>query len=258
MPARLLYLTALLLVVAAVGATSVHADLFPGDDSFAQAKGPLGFGTTYSGALRTSDDLDYESFDIAKAGQALHITVRNTQGKCTNPDKTGCPIYATLLDRNEKQVGGEGSSAGTGKVDAGTTQYIDWKFAEAGRYVIVVESGSDTPTYSLRLDRVAAGPVFQSVRVPSSQRGTAVRGRVVFGRAISQLRADVVGSRGALYGRLVRRSLAARGHALRVNLNSRGRAALAKAGRLRVALRLVAKPVDGATATATRRVVLGS
>ena len=246
-----------LLCALSLGAATAQADLFGPDDTFATAQGPLNFSTPYSGRLKSAEDLDYEFFNVPKAGQALRITVRNTfscPGK--GKDKTPCPLYATLLDRNEKQVGGEGSSAGTGAVDAGTTQYINWTFAEAGRYVIVSESGSNPVSYSLRLDPVASGPVFKSVRVPSGQRGTAVRGRVTFGRAIDRLRADVIGPGGRLFGRVTRRGLAARGYSLKVALNSRGRAALAASDRLRVVLRLVGKPETGATKTSSRRVTL--
>lgn len=255
-PAALKALLAVLCVLAA-SALPAQADLVAPDDSFATAYGPLSFSTTYSGALKNSDDLDYEFFNVPKAGQALRFTVRNNfscPGK--GKDKAPCPLYATLLDKNEKQVGGEGSSAGTGAVQAGTTQYIDWVFAEAGRYVIVLESGSNAINYSLRIDPVASGPPIKSLRVPSSQRGTAVRGRVVFGRAIAQLRTDLLGPGGRLYGRVVRRGLAARGYALKVSLNSRGRAALAKSGKLRLVLRVVAKPETGSTKTLTRRVIL--
>lgn len=251
--------TALLVLVCALllGAAPAQADLFGPDDTFATAAGPLSFSTTYSGRLKSAEDLDYEFFNITKAGQTLRIPVTNTFSCPGKPrDRTPCPLYATLLTRFEKQVGGEGSSAGTGAVDAGTTQYINWTFAEAGRYVIVLESGSNPVSYRFRLDPVAAGPTIKSLTVPSSQRGSAVRGRVVFGRAIDRLRADVVGPGGRLFGRVVRRGLAARGYALKVALNSRGRAALAKSGRIRVVLRVVATPETGSTRTLTRRVVL--
>ena len=250
---------ALLAVACALtlGAAPAQGDLRGPDDTFATAFGPLSFSTTYSGTLKSAEDLDYEFFNISKAGQALRFTVTNTfscPGK--GKDRTPCPLYATLLDKNEKQVGGEGSSAGTGLVDAGTTQYINWVFAEAGRYVIVLESGSNPVSYRLRLDPVASGPPIKSLTVPSSQRGSAVRGRVVFGRAIEQLRTDLIGPGGRLFGRVVRRGLAARGYAIKVALNSRGRAALAKSGRLRLVLRVVARPETGSTKTLTRRVVL--
>jgi hypothetical protein len=242
-------------------APAAEADLFGPDDSFSQAYGPLRQQVTYSGALRTPGDLDYFYFDITRPGEALHITVQNTLQGCSNPDQNGCPLWATLLDGTEHQLGGEGSTAGTGEVDYRSTDFIDWTFPQPGRYYIVLESSGDLPTYNLRLDPARSGvslPVIRSVRVLSPQRGDTVRARLVFGQRISRLEADLFRTPGgSRVGRIVRRGLGAGRYALAVRLNSAAaRRTLRRTHRLRVALKIIARGASGDTRSVTRGVTL--
>lgn len=138
---------ALLTIATLGGAGPAAADISGPDDSIAQAYGPLQPATDYFGALRTSDDIDYASFVVAHAGESLHFDVENTVGRCLSPYQNGCPMYATLIDGAAQQVGDEGSGAGTGPVDAGATDVIDWTFDRAGTYYVVFDSDGDLPTY---------------------------------------------------------------------------------------------------------------
>ena len=251
----------LLTVLLLLSAPAAEADLYGPDDTFSQAYGPLQQQITYAAALRTPGDLDYFYFNISRPGEALHITVRNTLQGCSNPDQNGCPLWATLLDATEHQLGGEGSTAGTGEVDYRSTDFIDWTFPQPGRYYIVLESSGDLPTYNLRLDPARSGvslPVIRSVRVLSPQRGGTVRARLVFGQSISRLEADLLRTPGgSRVGRVVRHRLGAGRYALAVRLNSAAaRTTLRRTHRLRVALKIIARAASGDTRTVTRGVTL--
>jgi hypothetical protein len=256
-----------LAVPALLLAPAAEADLHGPDDSFSQAYGPLSQKVTYSGALNSPGDLDYFYFEITRAGEALHFTVRNTLGSCSSPDQNGCPLWATLLDGSEHQLGGEGSTAGTGQVNYGSTDYIDWTFPQPGRYYLVLESSGDLPTYNLRFDPAPSGssgvppgtpPALRSLRVLSPQRGSTVRARLVFGQPIARLQADLLRLPGASrVGRVVLHRLGRGSYALAVRVNSyAAQRALRRAHRLRVALKLIVRAASGHTYTVTRSVTL--
>lgn len=137
----------------AVPYTAAHADLDGPDDTLAMAAGPLQPGTSYDGRFVRADDVDHLAFDV-EAGQTLHFDVQNTTSPCQSAYQTYCPIYGTLLDGAGQQLGGEGSSAGTGAVFPGDTDGIDWTFATGGRYYLVMDSAGDLPSY-----RVGFAPV---------------------------------------------------------------------------------------------------
>src|SRR5713226_10351756 len=254
-------------VPALLMAPPAEADLYGPDDSFSQAYGPLSQQVTHSGALRSPGDLDYFYFEITRPGEALHFTVRNTLGSCSSPDQNGCPLWATLLDASEHQLGGEGSTAGTGEVDYGATDYIDWTFPQSGRYYLVLESSGDLPTYTLRLDPARPGssgvppgtpPALRSLRVLSPQRGSTVRARLVFGQPISRLQADLLRlPGGSRVGRVVRHRLGRGSYALAVRVNSAAaRSTLRRVHRLRVALKVIVRSASGQTYSVTRGVTL--
>jgi len=161
------------LVAAAPAAGDFSGSSGP-DDSIAQAYGPLRSATDVFGGFRSADDVDYASFVVPRDGERLHFDVENTVGRCTSPYANGCPVYATLLDGSAQQLGGEGSSAGTGSVDAGAVDVIDWSFARAGTYYVAVDSDGDSPTYRVRHAEVAApapeggGTAGESSPPPSS------------------------------------------------------------------------------------------
>jgi hypothetical protein len=135
-------------------APAARADVFGPDESIAQAGGPLQPGTTYSGAFSSPDDVDYLAFDVAQANETLHFDIVNTLTSCNNIDDDYCPMWGTLVDGNGQQLGGEGSSAGTGEVDYASSDGIDWTFASPGRYYLVLESSGDLPTFQLDFNMV--------------------------------------------------------------------------------------------------------
>jgi len=265
------------------------ADVAGPDDSIGQAFGPLAADTSYSGRFRTPADVDYLAFDVARAGQTLHFDVANTVRDCSSPDLTGCPLYATLIDGEGRQLGGEGSSAGTGQV----TEYspldgIDWTFGAAGRHYLVMDSDGDLPTYALRYHEPAqpagsspgtgsgagagaeggAGsptaadppvtPPIASLRVAPRQRGAVVSARLRIGRPLRTLtvRLERAGSRRASPALAVQRVTAPGPgrRTVRLRLNAVARRALAARGRLAVRLRVVAVPVTGSAQTLLRAV----
>lgn len=275
------------IVAAALPLAPAAADVAGPDDSIGQAFGPLAAGTSYSGRFRTPADVDYLAFDVARAGQTLRFDVANTVRDCSSPNLTGCPLYATLIDGEGRQLGGEGSSAGTGQV----TEYspldgIDWTFEAAGRHYLAMDSDGDLPTYALRYHEVAqpaggapgtgsgAGaeggvgspsaadppvtPPIASLRVAPRQRGAVVSARLRIGRPLRTLtvRLERAGSRRASPALAVQRVTAPGPgrRTVRLRLNAVARRALAARGRLAVRLRVVAVPVTGSAQTLLRAV----
>ena len=146
------------------------------DESIAQAYGPLKGGVSYSGAFDDSsyDDVDYLAFHVSKAGQTLEFTIANTTPSCSDPNDTGCPVYGTLMDGSDHQVGGDTSAAGT-IATAGDTETFDWTFSQPGTYYLLMENNGDlpagNPTYTARFVSRAGGtgtaPLVKSLKVPT-------------------------------------------------------------------------------------------
>jgi hypothetical protein len=263
---------ALALLLASVAATAGNAH-FHGtpNRTIATATGPIGSGITYSGRFGGDGDVDYYFFTTTRDNVTLHFDVRNTLSSC--PGGGNCQIYATLVSTEGQQLGGEGSSAGTGPVGyAGSgysTDSIDWTFGPAGRYILVFDSDGGTPTYQFRIapsDGVAPGipagglgPLFRSLSAPSPQHTVRVRAALTVLQAGATVRLDLLRSshgRAVLAGR-VTRSNASRGRlSLRVPLNASARAALKAAGRLRLTLRARATARGRTPQTATRRLTV--
>ncbi len=135
---------------------AADADVFGPDESIAHAGGPLAPGTTYNGAFSGPDDIDYLSFDVTQPDQTLRFDVVNTLTSCNNAYDDYCPMWGTLIDGNGQQLGGEGSTAGTGEVDYASSDAITWTFSSPGRYYLVLDSSGDLPTFGLRFDAVTA------------------------------------------------------------------------------------------------------
>jgi hypothetical protein len=228
---RLRWALAAALVAATVPLAAAVAD----GDSIATALGPLAPGAIYSGAFETADETEYVAFDV-QAGQTLHFDVADTVQRCTSIYFNGCPIYATLVDAGGNQLGGEGSSAGTGALSTyWPAEAIDWTFDAGGRYYVAVDSDGDLPTYALGYRVVPPGapagtgtgpgtqtgtgggagtgagtgpgtgggaksdlPPIASVGMRARQRGTVVRARVNIGRRLTKLtlRLERLGSKG--------------------------------------------------------------
>lgn len=253
---------AVIIVAWLVPISAARADVAGPDDSIGQAFGPLVAGMSYSGAFKSATDVDYLALDVTAAGQALHFDVTNTVRGCGFPNFAGCPVYATLIDGQGQQLGGEGSAAGTGPVTTdSSSDVIDWTFAAPGRYYVAMDSDGDLPTYSLRYRVLDAGnasvdsarPPIISLRV-LRQRGAVVRARMNVGRALS---AAVVWLQDAGRRAVAVKSLGAVGagkRTVKLRLDARTRRALARRGRLTLRLRVAAAPVTGTTQT-VRRIV---
>jgi len=261
---RRLFGGAVFLVLAFAGGGTGHASVVGPNDSISQAYGPMLLGVTYPGSFTRPDDVDYLFFDVATPGASLHFTVRNTVATCYSPDLTGCPVYGTLVTGAGEQVGGEGSSAGTGPVLAGETDVIDWTFPQPGRYFLAMDSGGDLETYAVTMESgvnlgypmrfIVATPTrparaIISLRVRSPQRGTAVRAVVRLGRRVPRLRSELLlrrrTRRGVItttVGRMVLRNVAYGRRRLTVRLTPTGRALLKSKGRLNLKLRVTASP----------------
>ncbi|MGI8802292.1 MAG: hypothetical protein ACR2KV_08990 [Solirubrobacteraceae bacterium] len=237
-------------------AAAAAADVGGPDDSIAQAFGPLAAGTLYSGSFVSPTDVDYLAFDVTQPGETLHFDVANTVHGCLSVDLTGCPVYATLIDGQGLQLGGEGSSAGTGPVtEDAATDVIDWTFDATGVYYVAVDSGGDLPTFTVQY-RVA-GPGGGGRGGGGAGAGTGKPGRAPggpgsrSGRPIALLRVSF-----ARHGAVLRAQLKI-GRALRsltVRLEQAGRAvAVAQVGAVAAGRRTVTLRLDAATRRALAR-----
>ena len=254
--ARVLALAAVALVLAAA-AGPARADvsgLGPGDSLGAPA-GPMQTGVQYSGAFKSSDDIDYVLFSVATPGTTLRFIITNTYGSCAADDY--CPIWGTLLDIVGRQLGGEGSQAGTGSVGPGTSDSIDWTFPAAGNYILVLESNGDLATYQFRADDVTVGETgggtpgsgglrpITRLQAGGRQRGTAALARLTLHPRATSVQAALLAdgrrfgrssSRPVRVGYLTRGRLGPGVVSLRVPLFAHVRRAMAKLKSLRVRL----------------------
>jgi hypothetical protein len=130
-----------------------RADYQGPDENMSQAFGPLKGNFTYAAQLNGANDVDWYFFYVPTAGDHLHWAVNNTTptGSCVPPGVNECNMYATLIDQNGKQVGGDNSSAGTAAVPAGGSDKIDWTFAEPGKYFLLIQQDGDGPSYSFNI-----------------------------------------------------------------------------------------------------------
>jgi hypothetical protein len=211
-------------------------------------------GPTYSGDFQTQTETEYVSFNV-QSGQSLHFVVRNTTANCSNPSsETPCPVFATLVTGGGQQVGGEGSSAGTGQVNAGRSDTIDWTFAQGGTYYVAVDSSGDFPTFTIAYS-VRTVPVLQSLSVASPQHRTTVKALARLGRPATRLDARLLRG-GKTLGHLVLRNLRAGRVKLAVKLNSPGRRLLGQRHSLALKLKVTATPATGRAISLTRSVTL--
>lgn len=211
---------------------------------------------SYSGAFATPDDVDYLAFDVASAGESLRFTVSNTLQSCNSPDLDSCPLYATLMDQTNQQVGGDTSSAGTvATVD--DTETIDWTFAQPGTYYLLMESNGNLangqPTYVVQFGPPppagggggsghggghggggsvggGSGPIVNSLTVARHQRGNWVAARVALAEPAASVRETLFalhpGGRRTYVASSTRRQLAARRYRLSIRLSAPYRQAL--------------------------------
>jgi hypothetical protein len=232
-------------------------------DSLPTAYGPLQPGVSVSGAFKSPNDVDYLSFNVTAPNSAVHFKVTNTLSSCSSPDgPIGCAVFGTLIDGNQQQLGGEGSSAGTGEVDAGKSDVIDWTIANPGTYYLAMDSGGSFPTYRVLMGSPApTGKPIESLSAQSVHHGTAVRARVKAGRPLRSLKAKLTMTRHGTpitIGRATATNVKKGFKTLTISVNRAGRKALAQAAnhRLRVRLRVTALPAVGKPASAQKFLTL--
>jgi hypothetical protein len=250
-----LAVAALALAWAAGPAGADVSGLGPGD-SLGDPAGPMQMGVEYSGAFSRPDDIDHVLFPVATSGSTVQFVVTNTYGGCDRNNY--CPIWGTLLDTAGRQLGGEGSGAGTGPVGPETSDSIVWTFPEAGNYILVLEGNGDLATYRFRADVTSAGgggvgdggngaapstPQITRLHAAGSQRGSAVRARLTVRPAASRVTARLVAdgrrfgrSRAVRVGYLRQGGRGPGAVSLRVPLFAHVRRAMARLRSLRVTL----------------------
>jgi len=252
-----LAVVALALAWAAGPARADVSGLGPGD-SLGDPAGPMQMGLEYSGAFKSDHDLDHVLFSVANPGSTLQFVITNTYGGCA-PDNY-CPIWGTLLDTAGRQLGGEGSGAGTGPVGPQTSDSIVWTFPAAGNYILVLEGNGDLATYRFRADVTSPGggegggggsggggssspPQITRLHSGGRQRGTAVRALLTLRPAASRVTASLVAdgrrfgrSRAVRVGYLRQAALGPGAVSLRVPLFAHVRRAMARLKSLRVTL----------------------
>jgi hypothetical protein len=265
-------------------ASAAGADIVggPPDETIAQAAGPLLPYVSYSGAFANPGDVDYLAFRVAFAGETLGFLVANTTQSCNSPDDDSCPVYATLMDQTNQQVGGDSSSAGT-VATAGDTETFSWTFAQTGTYYLLMESNGNLadgqPTYSVGVavprgtggpggtgapggtgGGAGSGPVVNSITVGRRQRGNRVTARVVLTQRAASLSATLLApgphGRETEIAKLTRHSVAPRTYLLALALPAFYRRELEHSHRLSLVLETTVTTSSGRRLSYTRRVTL--
>lgn len=231
-----------------------------------QAAGPFAGGVTYSGQFASPDDIDYYQFSTSRPMEKLHFKVSNTLQTCSPAGLNYCPVYATLIDPAGHQLGGEGSEAGTGEVDFGDSDTIDWTFPTPGKYLLVFDSNGDLPGYQFEFNSAdtsnpggSGRQLLRSLKVRSPQRGNVVGGsvKVLAEGATVRARLTIGGPDiRVVAGRFYRRAVHAGRIQLQIPLTRSARRALARAGRLQLSLRLSVSAPGSRVAAASRHVTL--
>ena len=269
-----------LLVVAAVAcaiAAPAGAEVVSGQpDESIQRAYPIAQGHTYPVAFEDTsyDDVDYLAFTVTEPNQTLEFTVANSTQSCNDPNDAGCPVYATLMDSNDQQVGGDASDAGT-IATSGDTETLDWTFTTPGTYYLLMESDGDlapgSPSYTVQLKPVGGGggakvppqpPLVRSFKAPPRQRGAKVAAMVRLGRPATLVRATLLAPRpGRRPAFIVRSSLTgvpAGSHRMTLGLTSAYRTVLKRKHRLSLVVKLLVESWAGERVTRTRRVLITS
>ena len=253
-----------LAAVAAVPA-GARAEVVSGtpDETIQQAYGPIVTNKTYSGGFDDAsyDDVDYLAFKVASAGESFVFTVTNTTQSCNDPDQTSCPVWATLMDSNNQQVGGDTSSAGTDAVTAGNVEKVNWTFAQPGTYYVLMESNGDeapgSPSYTISFTSSSPAPVLSYLSVPPHQRGTSVGARFVLGQPAGSVVATLLalqsGGRQTPVTSVRRFNLAAGSRRLTIRLPAKWRRTLARNHHLSLLLKLRVVSAAGQRASKSRR-----
>jgi hypothetical protein len=209
------------------------------------------------------DDVQYYSFKITEPNTAVHFTVTNTTPSCNSRDgDIGCAVWGTLINDEQNQLGGEGSSAGTAEVDAGGTDVIDWVIAYPGTYWLAMDSGGSFPSYRVRLDPpVLTAPAVLTLTARSARHGRAVLATLQTGRPLASVAAKLTMVRhrhAVAIGRATLRSVQTGTTTFSLAVNAKGRRALKRARRHRLHVRLAVNvfPAVGASVALRRSVTL--
>jgi hypothetical protein len=279
-----------LLALLAAGARADIAGAGP-DETIQQAYGPLSPSVTYSGAFSNPDDVDYLAVKVTTAGQSFHFTVSNTTPSCVSPDDDYCPVYATLMDQQNQQVGGDNSDAGTIATVA-DSETIDWTFAQPGTYYVLMESNGNLapgePRYTVSFTTSggsgmggggssgtggggssgtggggssSTGGSGSTVKVARHQRGPTVVASVTLASAAARLEASLYALRGSHRRRFThtsRRHLAAGQHRLALRLPARYRRELRYRHHLSLLVRITVLSDAGVRQTYSAPVTLTS
>jgi hypothetical protein len=276
-------MTVIVIAIVGVGASAsaAGADVVGGgpDETITQAAGPLLPYVSYSGAFANPGDVDYLAFRVAFAGETLGFLVANTTQSCNSPDDDSCPVYATLMDSTNQQVGGDTSGAGT-VATAGDTETFSWTFAQPGTYYLLMESNGNLadgqPTYSVGVavpggtggpggsggtgGGAGSGPVVKSITVGRRQRGNRVTAQVVLTQRAASLSATLLAlgphGRETEIAKLTRHSVAPRTYLLALALPAFYRRELEHSHRLSLVLETTVTTSSGRRLSYTRRVTL--
>jgi hypothetical protein len=248
-------------VLLTAGASAALAHLDGNANSTVDTATPISLGTSYSGQFVGADDVDHYAFTTTKSGVVVRVTVANTFGAC--PKGYVCPIWGTLVDSAGRQLGGEGSGAGTGPVNARDAESFNWTLGGPARYVLAMDSDGDQPSYQIRIDELPSGSgggsspnLFGSLGAARKQRGTVVRGSLAGVRAGATVRAVVTmasGGKDVVAGAQTQRNVKGGAVKVAVPLRSAARRTLADQGRL--ALKLTVRVSFGGVAKSASRSV---
>ncbi|HWF52694.1 MAG TPA: hypothetical protein VG294_18770 [Solirubrobacteraceae bacterium] len=289
-PARRVAVLILAIVGTGAQASAANGDVVGAgpDETISQAFGPLVPYASYSGAFASPGDVDYLAFPVASAGESLYFAVSNTMQICASPDGDSCPVYATLMDQTNQQVGGDASTAGT-VATVGDTETIVWTFAQPGTYYLLMESngnlGDGQPTYTVAMAApttttgpggtggsggsggsggthggAGSGPIVKSITVARRQRGNKVRARVVLAQPAARLSAtlfalDPHGRRTYVAG-LTRHAVSAGTYPLALEVSGFYRRELRRHHRLSLLLKTIVTPTTGRPISYLRQVTL--
>jgi hypothetical protein len=232
-------------------------------------------------------DLDYLAFTVTSAGETLEFTLQNTS-TCNPPnDFEWCPVYLTLLDQTNNQVGGSSSAAGT-IATWGDTEFFDWTFSTPGTYYMVLEYNGDEPpgqpTYAVKFGpppppssptsgsgckhHCGTGhpgssgpsppaPLVSRVRVLSRQTGTTVKATLTLGQWAKYVRVALLPSGSTKAIAAIRRAPLAPGtHRYKLKLTSAYQRLLKARHKLSLVVQVTVHGASGSQETFRRRVTL--
>lgn len=123
-PAAVLVIALGMLLAYAPGALAVAP--YEPNDSYISATGPISAGTTYSGALETSNDHDYFYFYLPQQTQLQFTTTNTTPDDtyiCSEIDHQ-LPGYVTTVDDSELSINDGQSASGAVTLEPGKYYFI--------------------------------------------------------------------------------------------------------------------------------------